>query len=308
MACAAGCRAMGENKVQENTPQLCKLSMGMSGDFELAIEEGATIIRVSQAIFGKRATSDQYYWPEKTAQEPGSMKTAIVIRHVLFEDLGLLAPLLQEQNFAVRYLEAGLDDLSPARQADLLIILGGPIGAFDEDKYPFILDELAVIKHRLSLKQATLGICLGAQLMARALGAAVAPMQQQEISFAPLTLTAAGEKSPLLTLQNQPVLHWHGDQFAIPQGATLLAASAQCPHQAFSLDNYALALQFHAEADCQRIEQWLIGHAAELAMAGAEPGLLRKQAAENGAALSSACRLLFTQWLNLLPQNRFHNE
>jgi GMP synthase (glutamine-hydrolysing) len=231
------------------------------------------------------------------------MKTAIVIRHVLFEDLGLLAPLLQEHDFAIRYLEAGLDDLSPAGQADLLIVLGGPIGAFDEEKYPFILDELAVIKHRLSLQQATLGICLGAQLMARALGAAVSPMQQQEIGFSPLTLTAAGEKSPLLALQNQPVLHWHGDQFAIPQAATLLAASAQCPHQAFSLGDYALALQFHAEADYQRIEQWLIGHVAELTMAGIEPCQLRKQAADSGAALSSACRSLFTQWLNQLPNN-----
>lgn len=234
------------------------------------------------------------------------MKTAIVIRHVLFEDLGLLKPLLQEHDFAIRYLEAGLDDLSPAWQADLLILSGGPVGAFDEDKYPFILDELAVIKHRLSLQQATLGICLGAQLMARASGAAVAPMQQHEIGFSPLTLTAAGEKSPLMALLNQPVLHWHGDQFAIPQGATLLAASAQCPHQAFSLGDYALALQFHAEADCQRIEQWLIGHAAELAMAGIKPDLIRKQAANNDAA--PACRAFFTQWLNQLPQGRLCNE
>ncbi|WP_296251162.1 gamma-glutamyl-gamma-aminobutyrate hydrolase family protein [uncultured Stenotrophomonas sp.] len=120
------------------------------------------------------------------------MKTALAIRHLHFEDLGALRPLLHEGGYSVRYLEAASDDLHIQEEPDLLVVLGGPIAAFDEREYPFLLDELALIQRQLQRRLPLLGICLGAQLIARALGAEVASMGLKEIGFAPLTLTAQG--------------------------------------------------------------------------------------------------------------------
>lgn len=134
------------------------------------------------------------------------MKTALVLRHVPFEDLGLLAPLLLQRGYALHTHDAGVgplqDGLHPA--PDLLVVLGGPLGAFDDAAYPFLADTLALLGERLARRQPVLGVCLGAQLMARALGAGVAPMGHKEIGFAPLALTADGERS---VLAPRPMAH-----------------------------------------------------------------------------------------------------
>ena len=150
------------------------------------------------------------------------MKTAIAIRHLHFEDLGTMGPLLAARGYAVRYLDATTEDwcTADAVAADLLVVLGGPIGAFDDALYPFLADELAVISERLQSRRPLLGICLGAQLIARALGAGVSGMGVREIGFAPLVLAPAGKASPLAALGGVPVLHWHGDRFEVPAGAT----------------------------------------------------------------------------------------
>jgi GMP synthase (glutamine-hydrolysing) len=229
------------------------------------------------------------------------MKTALVLRHVPFEDLGLLAPLLQQRGYAVRMHDAGVgpleDHLHPA--PELLVVLGGPIGAFDEAAYPLLADTLVLLRERLARRLPVLGVCLGAQLMARALGAGVAPMGHKEIGFAPLMLTADGGRSVLAPLADgAPVLHWHGDQFDIPAGARGLATTPRCPHQAFALGTHALGLQFHLEADLSRIEQWLVGHACELAAAGVDLHALRAGAREHGAALARAADAVFGAWLD----------
>jgi GMP synthase (glutamine-hydrolysing) len=226
--------------------------------------------------------------------------TAIAIRHLHFEDLGTLEPLLQSRGYAVRYVDAPTEDLRAPHiaDADLLVVLGGPIGAFDEDAYPFLADELALVRRRLGSQQPLLGICLGAQLIARALGAPVAPMGVKEIGFAPLALTAAGHDSPLAALGDVPVLHWHGDQFGIPPGAQCLAGTATCPHQGFALGPQVLGLQCHLEADPRAIERWLVGHAYELAQAGVDPRTLRAEAQALQARLPAAAGAVFTRWLD----------
>ncbi|ODU58835.1 MAG: glutamine amidotransferase [Comamonadaceae bacterium SCN 68-20] len=226
--------------------------------------------------------------------------TAIAIRHLHFEDLGTLEPLLQSRGYAVRYVDAPTEDLHAPHIADagLLVVLGGPIGAFDEAAYPFLSDELALVRRRLGSQQPLLGICLGAQLIARALGAPVAPMGVKEIGFAPLALTAAGHDSPLAALGDVPVLHWHGDQFGIPPGAQCLAGTATCPHQGFALGPQVLGLQCHLEADPRAIERWLVGHAYELAQAGVDPRALRAEARALQARLPAAAGAVFTRWLD----------
>lgn len=196
------------------------------------------------------------------------MKSAIVIRHIAFEDLGSLADALDEQDYTFSYLEAGLSQLAQIDPLapDLLVILGGPIGAYDESEYPFLLDELYLLKQRLNADRPTIGICLGAQLMARALGAKVYPGWGKEIGWFPLELTAVGKTSPLahLALPDMAVLHWHGDTFDLPSGAIHLASTAKYQNQAFAWGRRCLALQFHPEVTQPGLERWFIGHAGEI--------------------------------------------
>ncbi len=234
-------------------------------------------------------------------------RTVLAIRHLAFEDLGLLEAALRARGFD-RFItrDAGVDALDAASigpqvdAADLVVVLGGPIGAYDDALYPFLRDEIAMIRRRLDARRPLLGVCLGAQLMARALGAEVRPMAhgRKEIGFAPVSLSASGLASALAPLSDgQPVLHWHGDQFEIPAGASRLATTALCPNQAFEIGGTALALQFHLEADPARLEQWLIGHAGELSQAGVSLQALREDAARHGAGLRAALDAVMDRWI-----------
>ena len=196
------------------------------------------------------------------------MRQALAIRHVAFEDLGNLADVLHQNAFEVAYTEAGLDDLRQLDPLapDVLIVLGGPIGAYEADTYPFLLDELRLLERRLAADLPTIGICLGAQLMARALGAKVYPGPAKELGWATLLLSEPGWHAPMqhLSADRTAVLHWHGDTFDLPQDATHLASTPRCVNQAFSWGKRGLAMQFHPEVTAPGIERWLIGHAYEI--------------------------------------------
>jgi GMP synthase (glutamine-hydrolysing) len=227
------------------------------------------------------------------------MKTALVLRHLAFEDLGIWGATLAECGYQVAYCDvprADLGDLD-AGADDLLVVLGAPVGAYDDEYFPYIAAEAELIERRLASGRPLLGVCLGAQLIARALGADVAPMAAKEIGFSALTLTKAGEDSPLQHLGDWPVLHWHGDQFDLPAGATLLASTDHCPHQAFAIGPNVLALQCHLEADASEIEDWLVGHSAELLAAGFDPRAIRADAARFGPRLAERSNRVLWAWL-----------
>ena len=193
------------------------------------------------------------------------VKTAIAIRHVHFEDLGAFEPVLRDAGYQIRYCDIGLDEPGAvAADADLLVVLGAPIGAYEEEKYPILIDELRLLGQRLSASLPVLGICLGAQLMARALGARVYPGKSREIGWAPIELTDAAHRTPLHHLEGLPVLHWHGDTFDLPEGATRLASTGITLNQAFAAGSTALGLQFHVEVQERGFERWLIGHTLEI--------------------------------------------
>jgi GMP synthase (glutamine-hydrolysing) len=226
-------------------------------------------------------------------------RTAVAIRHVEFEDLGLLAPLLSDHGFATSYLDAAVAaEWSSAADADLLIVLGGPIGVADTDAYPFLRIELELIRDRLVADRPTLGICLGAQLMAVACGGEVRPGIAAEIGYAPLTLTDAGRGSVLGALDGIPVLHWHGDVISTPPELPPLACTPLCENQAFARGANLLGLQFHLEADGVSLERWLVGHAYELSARAIAIPELRADAAAYGAQLASHATRLFASWLS----------
>jgi len=182
---------------------------------------------------------------------------------------------------------------------ELLVVLGGPIGAYDETDYPFLNDELAAIARRLQTGRPTLGICLGAQLMARALGAKVYPGGTKEIGWSPVVLTPDGQRSPLQHLDAEtPVLHWHGDTFDLPDGAVRLAGNDVYSNQAFAWGDCGLALQFHPEVTAAGLEHWFVGHACEISgTPGLEVAQLRADTERYAAHLEQRARRIWTEWL-----------
>ena len=231
------------------------------------------------------------------------MKGVAAIRHVHFEDLGAFEPVFRDAGFPVHYCDAGSESLSgAARDAELLVVLGAPIGAYEEDDYPFLADELRLLESRIAASRPVLGICLGAQLIARALGAAVYPGELKEIGWAPVELTDRGRATPLKHLEGIPVLHWHGDTFDLPPGAQHLASTAVTRNQAFAFGAATLALQFHPEVEASGFERWLIGHTHEIRSV---PGLsvqgLRRDALAFASQTAARGASMLRDWLAGLP-------
>lgn len=140
---------------------------------------------------------------------------------------------------------------------DALIIMGGPMGVYDEPDYPWLAAEKAHLLAAIDAGKPVLGICLGAQLIASALGAVVAPMKHKEIGWFPVATTDEATGHPILSGLNQAmdVLHWHGDRFEIPDGAVHLMSSYACDTQAFLFKERVLGLQFHLEMDAPALRQ-----------------------------------------------------
>lgn len=241
------------------------------------------------------------------------MSTAVVIQHVAFEDLGSLRPVLEQRGYEIVYHQAGVDDLSliEPTQSDLLIVLGGPIGVYEEREYPFIQDELRLLENRLALNLPTLGICLGSQLMARALGAAVYPGGHgKEIGWGGLQLSSAGEAGCLRSLgsRHTAILHWHGDTFDLPEDAVLLASSPLYQNQAFSW-GHSLALQFHPEVTALGLERWFIAHACEIAATdGVTVSQLRADTQLYAPVLAHQASRFWHDWLDSVPSATISNE
>lgn len=231
--------------------------------------------------------------------------SAVAIRHVHFEDLGSFAPVLERRGYRLTYFDIGvhtpssLDALTP----DLLVILGGPIGVYEDGQFPFLRQELDLVAKRIAGERPTLGICLGSQVIARALGARVYPMGAKEIGFSPIELTPEGLQSSLsIFADDGVVLHWHGDTFDLPRGAIRLAYTRECSNQAFSFGPKVLGLQFHAEVPLPGFERWLIGHSCELAAAGVPIVELRAAAECHAMAVARKSAAFLDRWLTALHE------
>jgi len=228
------------------------------------------------------------------------MRKTLAILHVAFEDLGSLEAELLAAGFSVDVQEAACVDLRAidVSAPDLLVILGGPIGVYEQRAYPFLEAEIDMARARLQAKRPTLGVCLGAQIMAAALGAAVYPgAQGKEIGWGKLKTAAGSGAFDELRRSDPCVLHWHGDTFDLPPGARLLASTEKYVNQAFAIGDFALAMQFHLEVTLPGLERRYVGHACELAQAGIEVGRLRAESHLHAPTLEAAARRFWRRWL-----------
>ena len=173
------------------------------------------------------------------------------IQHVAYESPGYLLQWAREQQHSVSFTRVYESPVYPSPdELDFLIVMGGPMGAYDEEKYAWLASEKQFIRSVIAAGKKVLGICLGSQLVAEALGAKVYPHTQKEIGWWPVKKTTAGNSSPLMqALPNEFIsFHWHGDTFDLPPKAAHLLETDGCPHQAFLYDNRVMGLQFHMEA------------------------------------------------------------
>ena len=182
----------------------------------------------------------------------------LVFRHIAMEHLGLIGPCLDAAGLDFQYVDLWRDTGLPVSidAAAGLIFMGGPMSVNDD--LPYIRRELGVIETGLAAGKPILGVCLGAQLIAAALGASTYPNDVREIGWAPIHRTEAGRKDLLFAglEEAEPVLHWHGETFDLPAGATWLAYSDACRNQAYRYGWNVYGLQFHLEATPEMIVEW----------------------------------------------------
>ena len=172
------------------------------------------------------------------------------LQHVPFESLGSIEPWLTNRGHTITATHLyNNEELPPIGDIDWLIVMGGPMGVEDQAIYPWLRKEKAFIQQALDQNKIVLGICLGAQLIADVLGAYIIKNSYREIGWFPIRLSDELKTTKLGTvLPNEfDVFHWHGDTFAIPNGATPFASSKACKNQGFIIDKRVLGLQFHLE-------------------------------------------------------------
>ncbi len=179
------------------------------------------------------------------------------LQHVEFEGPGYIEQWARDQGYHISGTRLyDHQELPELEEIDLLIVMGGPMGVYDDDQYPWLVSEKAYIKHAVESGKRVLGICLGAQLLAHVLGAKIEQAPHTEIGWFPVTLET---KHPLLDKipESFKAFHWHGDMFDIPVGAVPIFKSAGCPNQGFIYQNKVVGFQFHFETTPESLSAML---------------------------------------------------
>ena len=240
------------------------------------------------------------------------MRRVLVFQHVAFEILGTLNPLLKSAGMRIRYVNFGRDpDARPNLDGyEGLVVLGGPMNVDQIDRFPHLRTEIEAIQDALDRDIPVLGICLGAQLIARALGAPVGPAVQKEIGWYDVSVSDPGREDPLLSgfEPTERIFQWHGDTFDLPHGAVHLASSDLCANQAFRYGDKVYGFQFHLEVDAPLIERWLSipVHRAEIAaLDGAvDPDQIRRETTHRIAGACDLSDRTFGQWIRLFGREK----
>ena len=230
-------------------------------------------------------------------------RTAVVLQHDPSIHLGNIEPVLREHGYDLRIVDVTTEDVTAIDPdaADLVVVLGGEMGAYQTDEFPYLKAERDFLRERLDAERPTLGVCLGAQLMAGALGERVYKGDSMQIGFRRVEPTEAGAASPIRHFGGVPVVEWHGDTFELPERATLLASSSDYSNEAFAIGDFALAVQFHPEVTDEMHEQWVAEGYNELDEHALDPDALREDRAAYSSGMQEASRRAFSEWLSQLP-------
>lgn len=184
----------------------------------------------------------------------------LIIKHISIEGPGTLEDFFRETSRDINIVELGKGEILPVLDGyEAVVSLGGPMNVYETEKYPFLLAEEDFLKEALAKGIPVLGVCLGAQLLAKANGAGVRKAKQEEIGWYAVELTEEGKRDSIFQgVENHlEVFQWHQDSFDIPRRGTLLATSPTCKNQAMRIGEYAWGLQFHLEITPEMLESWL---------------------------------------------------
>lgn len=240
------------------------------------------------------------------------MKKLLVLQHVAHELLGTLNPLLKRSGFRIRYVNfARHPDAQPSLDGyDGLVVLGGPMSVNDANRLPHLITEMKLIEEALEKNLPVLGICLGAQLIAKTLGAAVYPNTEKEIGWYDVSPTDHAQSDPLLNAfaATEKIFQWHGETFDMPRSTRHLAFSSLCANQAFRYGDKAYGFQFHLEVDEPMIHRWLrVGeNRREIAALGETitPERIHRETPEYISRLHQLSERVFGEFINLFGMEK----
>jgi len=231
------------------------------------------------------------------------MKRVLFVQHGDVDKPGLLAGVLEECGIACEVFHAWCGgDFPKMASFDGLALGGGGQSAWQVEEFPYLEKESHLVKEAMALNLPVLGLCLGAQIIARALGAEVRRAAQKEIGFFPVELLPAGRSDTIVgTLPPRfPATHWHGDVFEIPAGAVCLGSSAMTPHQILRCGPRTLGFQFHLEMTAPLFEELVWDSEDFFRDAGLSPEALIQEAREVLPALEPAAREVLRRWAALI--------
>ena len=234
------------------------------------------------------------------------MRPILVLQHHPIEMPGVFAEMLAERDFAIRTIRPDLGQPIPSDPGAFagVIAMGGPMGVYEEEKYPWLREEDRLLKTAIARDLPTLGICLGSQLIAKAAGARVAPGPEKEIGWYPLTLTGDGQADPLFVEfpRTFESFEWHGDIFDLPRGAVNLAGSARYSHQAFRIGRRVYGLLFHLEVTAPIVRAMTEAFREEVAGMGdpSRVNAILTDVDRRSSTLNALARRLFDGFLALI--------
>jgi GMP synthase (glutamine-hydrolysing) len=232
----------------------------------------------------------------------------LVFQHLRIEPTAIIGEMIAAAGHALHVVAIDQGDSIPKTLVgyDGLVVMGGPMSAGDSH-LAYIMDEIALLKQAIKVDFPVLGLCLGAQLLAKAAGAEIIASPVREFGWFPVYQTDDSENDPLFSRLGAEltVFQWHGETFTLPNTATLIATHPDVPQQAFRIGSSQYGLQFHIEVNEAIIESWIeAGESEREALGGKGIAVIREQTSECLPAAHAFCRQMVSAWLSLVAENR----